>query len=143
MEAAGTGVSIQGEQGMLGDLHLQTSAGEREEVPAHRPWRAGGRCYPGSYLGRAKLGLWSPQGASLSPREHRSVERQRVPRGWAGWDFTLPPAAPPHAKGPAGGGIPTLPRPGQHTLGRQGYFLPAPPRTPEWGRSEALAGAGL
>lgn len=139
--------SIPGEPGMLGGLHVQTSAGERAEVQAHGPRRAGGRCYPGPYLGRAKLGLQSPQGACLSPWEHTSVKRQRVPRGWAGWDCPLPPAAPPRAKGPAGGGCtpchpPPHPRPGQHTLGRQGYLLPAPPRTPEWGRSGALAGRG-
>lgn len=112
-----------------------------------RARRAGGRCYPGPYLGRAKLGLRSPQGACLSPWEHTSVKRQRVPRGWADWDCPLPPAAPPRAKGPGGGAAapPATPhpRPGQHTLGRQGYLLPAPPRTPERGRSGALLGAGL
>lgn len=87
---------------MLGDLHVQTSGGVRAGGPGHRPWRTGGSCYPGPYLGRAKSP--GPQGASLSPREHASVERQRVPRGWAGWDCPLPPAAPPHAKGPSGGG---------------------------------------
>ena len=102
-------MSIQGEQGMLGDLHVQTSAGEREEVPAHRPWRAGGRCYPGPYLGRAKLVLRSPQGAFLSPGEHTSVERQRVPRGWAGWDCTLPLELPISAQpGTLASGFETL-----------------------------------
>lgn len=54
-----------------------TSAGERAEVQAHGPGERGGRCYPGPYLGRAKLGLRSP-GACLSLWEHTSVKRQRV-----------------------------------------------------------------
>lgn len=35
--AAGTGVRIPGKPGMLGGLHVQTSAGERAEVQAHGP----------------------------------------------------------------------------------------------------------
>lgn len=89
MEASGTRVSIQGEQGMLGDLHVQTSGGVRAGGPGHRPWRTGGRCYPGPYLGRAKSP--APSGCVPVPREAHICRKTEGPErlGWLG----LPPAS--------------------------------------------------
>lgn len=129
---------------MLGDLHVQTSGGVRAGGPGHRPWRTGGRCYPGPYLGRAKSP--APSGCVPVPREAHICRKTEGPErlGWLG----LPPAScsPSPCQGTLWGR--PHPGPGQHTLGRQGYLLPAPPRTPEGGgaglwQGGALVGRGL
>lgn len=111
-----------------------TRARRREEV---LPW---------PLPGKGQTGSPEPSGCVPVPLGAHICKKTEGPErlGWLGLPASLQPLPVP--RDPGGGGCTPAtphPRPGQHTLGRQGYLLPAPPRTPGRGRSGALLGAGL